>query len=290
MSSIIKGRRIREISTIQLEYGNTPQDGFAPITAPAAQNVGKVVGGASPLGEEEAEFVKFSVDDEEEDFATNFPDLVAEEEVQEEKGSIAQEQASEMLADAKKQADEIVMKAKDEAKEFLDEIDKERQAFDKEIQATRKKAETEAKKMVDDATKKVKQLKAEAETEKKAILVEAEQEVINLINHLTSHLIGHELRSSSKWLHYIVRNMLNHQSLEQKFCVNVSPTVYNNLTEDEIKQIEGMCKDLTITENANLKEFACTIGTETGDIYYDVNEGLETLCKDLLLLQQIEAK
>ncbi len=192
----------------------------------------------------------------------------------------AQEKAQSIIDEAKKKATAITNKAEKDMKKYQDDMRK-------KIRQDKESADLHNAQEKENAQQYVEQLRSDAEYEKQVLLGNMEAEVVNLVLDLIGHIISHELADSNRWIGYLVRKILYQQRIIEPFEIGVSSSIYANLTEQDVMELTNIIKGTTLVERPDLPDYACIIGTDNGEIYYDTWNALESVRQDLLLVNQV---
>lgn len=194
--------------------------------------------------------------------------------------------------DKEYEAGNILVKARKEANNIIEQayaqIDAERAKLEEDI---KKQAQQEIEKldaMEKEAHEKAEQILEGANQEKINMLENLEPEVTNVINNLIRHIIGYEIKNEIKWLSYLVKHMLQQQSLIKPFEVNVSKDLYERLDQIEIDKVENLGKGIKVVPNLYLKDDDIIVQTDMGEICYNITEGMERVIKDIEMVNLIE--
>ncbi|OOB77533.1 MAG: hypothetical protein BEN18_01665 [Epulopiscium sp. Nuni2H_MBin001] len=192
----------------------------------------------------------------------------------------AEDKAESIVEEARKEAVSITKKAEKDMKKYQDDMRK-------KIRQDKESADLHNAQEKENAQQYVEQLKYEAEQEKQVLLGNMETEVVNLVLDLLGHIISHELADSNRWIGYLVRKILYQQRIIEPFELGVSSKIFSTLTDSDIFELTNIIKGTTLIERPDLPDYACIIGTDNGEIYYDAWNALENVRQDLLLVHQV---
>ncbi|ONI47330.1 hypothetical protein AN644_00705 [Candidatus Epulonipiscium fishelsonii] len=232
----------------------------------------------------EDEFVEaqYGASDDEENYEDDYEDDYENDEDYENDYKGNKEQAAEdILVKARKEANEIIEQAYIQA-------EADRLKLEEDI---KKQAQQEIEKldiMEQEAHKKADEILQKANQEKLAMLGNLEPDVTNVISNLLRHIIGYEIKHEIKWLSYLVKHMLQQQSLIKPFEVHVSEELYEKLNQTEIDKVESLSKGLKVIPAPYLQDDDIVIQTDMGEISYNITEGMEKVIKDLEMVNSIE--
>nr|WP_302595188.1 hypothetical protein [uncultured Cellulosilyticum sp.] len=194
--------------------------------------------------------------------------------------SEANEAAQKIVEEAKCRAEEILSAALTKAEEIKEETREKQTQLLYETQA-------KSEKMLEEVNEEVKALKRQAEEEKHALIMSSEGDLVNILQKLLGHIITEEVFENTDWLQCLVRKMIQGCHTKDEIKVCVSQGVFEQLTEDQKKEIQALGEHITIEVRNTLNETTCVVETKLGNISYDVVKGLERVISEIKTLEKL---
>lgn len=203
-----------------------------------------------------------------------------------------EEEARATLDNASLKANSILEEAKLEVEKKLEladkQIEEEKNEFEKQLNLRKEKTEKEIKFKLDEAIKSSEKIKKEAMIEKQKLLESLEGEVVDLVTTLIGHIVCNEVSQSNRWIAFLVRKLISGEDIAPNIEISLSDTLYESLSEDEIKEIESIIKGSTVNKKDYLNAYNVEISTDNGQILYDPIISLDEVIKDLNLISEVQ--
>lgn len=197
----------------------------------------------------------------------------------------------EILSEAHEAAQRIVEEAKQRAEEILSAALTKAEAIKEETreEQTHLLYETQVKseRMLQEVNEEVETLKRQAEEEKQALIMSSEGDLINILQKLLGHIISEEVFENTSWLKCLVRKMIQGCHTKDEIKVCVSQSIFEQLTQEQKKEIEALGEKVTLEARNTLNETTCVVETKLGNISYDVMEGLERVISEIKTLEKL---
>lgn len=253
LSSIIKGRRIRSESKLQIENKNkyvAPEKGDEDLI------------GEQPKEAAQKEDVKIRIKE-------------------------IKYKADTIIEDAKiegqNQADLIIFQGREKAEQEAVVITE--KARDDGYSKGYARGEQEAQALVEEAKKVIQ----DAQEEKQQILKEAEPEVIEMIIGICGKLISEEINFNKDTILILVRKALKEVSSDMsdsEISIKVSPDEYDYVLDnkDSIMKSVSNPENIKILNDINLDKGVCIVETAFGSVKCNVEESFSEIKKQMRLI------